>query len=521
MDRNEQGSVRPLKPGWTVLLALASVVAFHLGFLFAPLCWLVLVWLGCLFALRRVPSGRWAFYTGLAIGLGIYGPQLYFFWNIFGPAAIALWLVLAFWLALFLLLLHGVEKCWGTLWAVALAPVLWLGIEFFRSELYYLRFAWFTAGSFVPPAACTWGYSRLGVYGIGAFSMLVAGCVFGFAERNFSGFRLSRPVVKWALLGGGLAVCVLWIPLLKDIARDYAYSGPTFLVEVAGLQLESPSTREVLTHLDDLVREHPRTQWIVLGEYTFDGPIPPEVLEWCRHNQRHLIAGGKEPLADGGFYNTAFVVSPAGEVAFKQAKAVPIQFFNDGRPAPAQNLWRPGMRANFDSLHPAKPPKYTWLTNWFEQDESRWRLPTRVGICICYDLSYALVVQRIIEQGERSVPLLLVPAMDAQDWGEYQHRLNARMTAIRAAEHRLWIFRVATSGISQCVSPSGHVVAETSYPGQGEILSTEINGRYWGNRIPADRVYGFPAVAVTIGIMIALGWQQRRSRRRPPLTSDS
>lgn len=503
----------PLKPGWIVLLAGLAIAAFHLGFLFAPVCWLVLVWLGCLFALRRVPSGRWAFYTGLAIGLGIYGPQLYFFWNIFRPAAIALWLVLAFWIALFLLLLHRVERCWGTTWAVALAPVLWLGIEFFRSELYYLRFAWLTAGSFIPPAAWRWGYSRLGVYGIGAVSVSIAGCATGFAERCRSGFRLSRSMVNWALLGGGLAICVLGIPLLEDIARDYSYSGPTFHIRLTGIQLEFPPHSEVMSQLDRALREYPDTDVMMLGEYTFDGPVPPEVRDWCRRNKRRLIAGGKESLPDGRFYNTAYVISPEGEVVFKQAKAVPIQFFNDGLPAPGEYLWRPGMLATFDPQEPTAPPKYTWLP-----DEAQ-GLPVRVGLCICYDLSYALVVQRIIEQGERSVPLLLVPAMDVQDWGGYQHRIDARMTAIRAAEYRLWIFRVATSGISQCVSPYGRVVAETSYPGQGEILSTEINSHYWRNRIPADRVYGFAAVVATLGIMTALVWLEWRSHYRVPSRS--
>ncbi len=171
-------------------LAALAVAAFHVGFLYAPLSWLGLVWLGCLFALRRTSCGRGAFYTGLAIGLGIYGPQLHFFWTIFGPAAMALWLVLAFWLGLFVLLLHGVDRYWGAGWAVALAPALRLGIEFFRSELYYLRFSWLTAGSFIPPAAWPWGFSRLGVYGLGAMLMLAAAGVIGLTERRLPALLL-------------------------------------------------------------------------------------------------------------------------------------------------------------------------------------------------------------------------------------------------------------------------------------------------------------------------------------------
>nr|MCU0247865.1 carbon-nitrogen hydrolase family protein [Bryobacter sp.] len=173
----------------------------------------------------------------------------------------------------------------------------------------------------------------------------------------------------------------------------------------------------------------------LLSEYTFDGPVPEEVRAWCREKQRWLVAGGKEPLAGGKFFNTAFVVSTNGEVVFTQAKAVPIQFFHDGVPAPEQRVW-----------------------------ESPWG---KLGICICYDLSYARVVDQLIRQGAQA---LLVPAMDTIAWGAHQHRLNARMTPIRAAEYRVPIFRVASSGISQLVDPYGHVTAEGPFPGQGEII---------------------------------------------------
>ncbi|MBE7498754.1 MAG: hypothetical protein HS113_00260 [Verrucomicrobiales bacterium] len=102
-----------LRPAEVVVVALVGIALFHLSFQQAALYGLGLGWLGCLFLLRRTACGRWAFYTGLAVGLGMYGPQLHFFWGLFGPAAVALWLVLAFWLALFLHVLHGVDRYWG------------------------------------------------------------------------------------------------------------------------------------------------------------------------------------------------------------------------------------------------------------------------------------------------------------------------------------------------------------------------------------------------------------------------
>ena len=63
----------------------------------------------------------------------------------FGAAAIALWLVLAFWLAVFLGTLTECRVRWGDTMAAFFAPVLWMGFEFFRGELYYLRFTWLNA----------------------------------------------------------------------------------------------------------------------------------------------------------------------------------------------------------------------------------------------------------------------------------------------------------------------------------------------------------------------------------------
>ena len=160
----------------------------------------------------------------------------------------------------------------------------------------------------------------------------------------------------------------------------------------------------------------------MLSEYTFDGPVPAAVKEWCRKNGRYLVVGGKDPAAGGDFYNTAFVVGPDGDIVFRQVKAVPIQFFKDGLPAPEQKLW-----------------------------DSPWG---KIGICVCYDLSYTRVTDRLVKLGAEA---LIVPTMDVVDWGQAQHELHARIAPVRAAEYGLPIFRLASSGISQLVDRAGRV----------------------------------------------------------------
>lgn len=476
-----------------VALAALAVGAFHVGFLFPAWSWLVLVWLGALFALRRLPCGRWAFYTGLAIGAGMYAPQLAFFWRIFGPAAVALWLVLAFWLGLFLLTLHGVDRYWGSGWATGLAPVLWLGIEFFRSELYYLRFAWFTAGS-VPPTAVTgpllpW----LGVYGLGAMMMALSALGAGAIKTGRSGGWRHRPAAVLTALGVVLVAAAAGLAhrfTIHEPVSERAASGqpgdtgsvaasPHQLpvsVPVAGVQLENPKVAQVLEALSAAQAQAPDTPLWVLSEYTFDGPVPDEVRAWCREQQRWLVAGGRDPLEGGGFRNTAFVVSTNGEVVFKQVKAVPIPFFQDGRPATEQRVW-----------------------------ESPWG---RLGICVCYDLNYARVVDRLIRQGAHA---LLVPTMDVESWGVHEHQLNARLAPVRAAEYGVPILRVASSGMSQLIRSDGSVVARGSIPGQGEVIAGWLSWpAHRAPGIPLDRVAGPLATVATATILLGVAWTRRR-----------
>ena len=234
-----------------------------------------------------------------------------------------------------------------------------------------------------------------------------------------------------------------------------------------GIQLEGPHESDVLTALEEAVAAQPDLDLVVLSEYCFNGPVPDSVRDWCARHQKHLIGGGKDVLDHSGrFIDTAFVVSPGGEVIFQQGKSVPIQFFNDGLPARGQQLW-----------------------------DSPWG---KIGIAICYDLSYSRVIDRLVEQGAEA---LVIPTLDAEDWGAHEHRLHAKVAPVRAREYGVPIFRLGSSGISQCVDRTGRVIATAPYPGQGERLIAHIDFAAPG-KLPADRYIALPAV-VAVALLLA------------------
>jgi apolipoprotein N-acyltransferase len=436
-----------------LVLAVASVASFQIAYEWKAAAGFIVAYLACLFRLAWVKSSRWAFYLGLAIGFSIAAAQLRFFYDIFGPAAIGLWLIFGLWHAFYLLLARNTVARWPRSGALCL-PVIWFALEYFRSELYYLRFAWLTPGFALSHP--TWlPFATVGVYG---FSF----CVLSIIALLFVGSGRKR----WLTISAAL----LFSFALGFSGKTADKSGPY----VVGVQLESPTKTQVLHALDQALKDHPQLEMVVLSEYTFDGPVPARVLEWCTRNQKHLVAGGKEPAENGQFYNTVYVISPAGEVVFRQGKSVPIQFFNDGLPASSQHVWK-----------------------------SPWG---KIGIAICYDLSYARVIDRLIASGAES---LIIPTVDLEEWGAHEHWLHSKIAPVRAREYGVPIFRVASSGISQLVSANGRVVASAPFPGQNQQLAGLLPMGQKGS-LPWDRYLAMPAVIVVAGLSLYL-WIARKS----------
>jgi apolipoprotein N-acyltransferase len=439
----------------TLLWVIIASAAFHVAYFSSATSWFITLYLFALVQLSRTGSPRRAFYAGLVVGLIISAGRLNFFWGIFSIAAPALWLVYAFWIGLFTLLARLCLLQLSYKWALASLPVIWCGLEYFRSELYYLRFSWLSAGFAFGANPALVPLHQVGVYGIGLFLMALA-CLADYAWRK------SRLAAVSVLVAGSLVVRFLgWV-------AEKPLTGSPAILQVAGVQLEFPTEKQVCAWLDQLIRREPNAQLLVLSEYTFSTPIPASVRNWCQEHRRYLIVGGKDPVADRAFYDTAFVISPDGRVIFRQAKAVPIQFFDDGVPAPQQQLWH-----------------------------SPWG---NLGICICYDLSYSRVTDQLIRQGAQA---LIVPTMDVEDWGLRQPQLHARVAPVRAAEYGVPIFRVASSGISQAVDSNGRVMSAAPCPGQGAIIAADLPLRQHG-QLPADRWMGFGAAVVTAIMAVAL-----------------
>lgn len=436
-----------------MLLCVGAVVCFKLAYTYSVLSLPAMVAYCACVCLMTSATSRAAFYSGMVTGTVTAAIELTFFRDVFGPASIGLWLILGLWLGLFTLTATIVRRAFPTpgIW---LLPVLWMGFEYFRGELYYLRFTWVTPG--LSLVGGPWqSLLSIGVYGAGSVLILL-GIV-----------MVRRPRTGFAVLAG---VCSLGFMAGEDEAAPDHQNPPL----VAGIQLEYPDADSIALQLDEVRQKVPDCQLILLSEYTFNGPVPDHVLSWCDDNDVFVVVGGKEYESGGNFRNTVFVISPDGDIVHTQAKTVPIQFFNDGLPAEQQDVW-----------------------------ESPWG---PIGIAICYDLSYARVMDRLVSQGAMGI---LNPTMDPVDWGGYEHRLHSRIPRMRSIEYGIPIARLASSGLSPFVDAAGRVRAEGSFPGQGEIISYHMpltdNGR-----LPIDRWLAMACVFATPVLLLASTFRNRR-----------
>ena len=435
-----------------MLCSIVAVGCYHLAMLFQPLAgWFVLGYLFLLWQLRRASTARAAFYLGWMAGLGIMIPHTWFVLGIFHEPAVLLWMLMSVWLGLMVSLWQACAVRWSGKMMLLAAPCIMLGVEYFRSEVWSLKFAWLTAGFALP--AVEWGaaFRGFGIYGLGAVLLVLV--MLATTKRRIA-VLAALPLLAWPLGLGKLS---------GGSAGDQTFS-------VAGVQWENASEKSILTSLSQAKQRFPQTQLFVTSEYSFPGPPTDDVAAWAKANG-HLITGGADIVPGMKFdkyYNTAFLTSPEGKVIHKQVKAVPIQFMDDGLPAPKQEVW-----------------------------QSPWG---RVGICICYDMNYSSVNDELVRQGAQ---VLVIPAMDKESWGESEHHLSARLGPVRAVDYGLPVFRLASSGISQVIQRNGQVVAEGAFPGQGAIVAGTVNLPQEARR-PLDRWLVWPAVFVTGGLLLWL-----------------
>jgi apolipoprotein N-acyltransferase len=383
--------------------------------------------LGCLVPLFwmlgiRGMSSRWRSYgmflaAFLAMSLGIF-----WFWGMFRLSSVLFWGILSFYIGLWGFLTGIPVKC--PTWIKLILPaILWCGIEYFRSELAPLRFSWLSLGYSQQNAIGYFLASLIGVYGISFVMVLWASLVLYSLNIHGKGkiaaililacipFLTMIPAGKWS--GKSLGTARLQQFRVRDSPGEFKY--------------ENESEKD----LPDL---------IIWPEYCSSrNPYNPEnswflnnMHEAAKHCTRAFIFGAVALKEEDRrlFINTAYILSPDGDVLGKAGKNQPIQVMADGIPAKDVTVMTiPG--AN----HPENPEN-----------------PIRFGIGVCYDGTYQCF-SRIM--AKRKADVLIFPSFNCESWGKIQYSQFRDIFRMRAAETKRAVLVSAFSGPTFYACPNG------------------------------------------------------------------
>jgi len=414
---------------------LAIISGFLCILAFPPFNLSILIWFALvplIYVLTITPYKKKNFFgityyeaplIGVVFGLIFYFGTLHWIYNVFSLFGLLLLLVLCIYPYVFSFLLNYTFRKFNKKYFILFLPLIfWTAIEYIKSEGWWLKFSWMNLGysqhNFLPVLQSA---SLFGQYGITALIIFVNSLIVYILINQDNKKIIFR------------SLSVLFLISLVVLSFGFTQLGKEYTpnINVALIQDESS---EFSIYQDLISRIDQKVNFILLPEYSL-----PEYLDenndglkqikniTVKHNS-YFIVGSKDSSENTegvGYYNTAYIFNPNGEILGKYYKMNPIQFFNDGDPGKQYSVFETSFG--------------------------------KVGIFICYDMDYSYVARNIVKNGAE---LLFIPTYDAMRWSELQHKQHSAMTSMRAVENGRFIARTATSGISQIIDPNGRILKQ-------------------------------------------------------------
>jgi apolipoprotein N-acyltransferase len=374
--------------------------------------------------------------TGVLMGFVFYRIGLAWLLGIHGLLGAITILVLSVWMALASQCARHIMTRLSSASMIWVLPFVFTGQEILRCEgLAQFRFPFLALGySQSPNHAVAQIASIGGVYSI-TFLVVLVNAVIAHAVIHH-----DRRSVGWLLatiaMVGSLTMIVS--------ASRHPVANP---VNVACVQAENARNRDWLA-LTRRALEHPsRPRYVVLPEHTIADyarpthPLVRGLADLARSYHACICVGAHTPAAPGSscdYDNVSMLIGPDGTIVGKQAKFVPLPFFNDGAPARTQSTF--------------VTPSGT------------------AGTYVCYDGLFTDIPRRTIDLGAQ---MLLVPNMDPQRWSAQERWQHAGMAPLRCIELRRCAVRANSAGVSQIIDTTGRVVAQrTDVEGPGILVGT-------------------------------------------------
>ena len=485
------------------VLSGISLVLSHPSFNLFPLAWVGLVPL--LIAVKSVPNAKSAFRIGYISGLTFFGGLLYWivllypFANIFVTVLgfVALVAYAALYFAVFALLVHQLPRKSGMSFIFPTA-LFWIGLEWIRS--------WFLTG--FPWGSM--GYSQwnnhvgiqiasiTGVYGVSfivvlfnaaiahllmsssnwrraikgvVFPVAIAALTFVYGGFCLSGSENPAGQVKLGLVPGNVPQAEKW----KSEHAPKIFKRYLSLTEKA-----NAANPDLIVWPETAI--HPQ---ILSGRAEM---YRQRLFRMLREHQIHLLAGAPIREADRKFYNSVFLLSPAGEKLGSYSKMHLVPF---GEYVPFSSAL-----PNFIQFQTFAHGKSINLLPLADVEDAK------VGIAICFESVFPNLFRKFVTRGASVMGILTNDAWFVGTTAPAQHLSAA---PFRAVENRISVFRCANGGISCIIDPFGRIVSPTITPTQPDGVLVEdvpLKNRQNTNKTLYTR-YGdwFPILCLLVSLV--------------------
>jgi len=336
--------------------------------------------------------------------------------------------------------------------ALVVAPFLWAAVELARTRI--TGFPWNLLGiAQVDNIALSRIAGWTGVYGI-SFEIALVNVAFAAA------FLIPRVKRNAMLAAGAAAALVLQAGRLVDAPSATLNRNAVLVQQNVPVQADwSPNffqqTMSELTKLtlDSAANLKSKADLIVWPEspapfFSNDAKFRDSLSDLARNANAWLVVGAigsdaPQPNAEGQLYNSAILVSPAGEIKSRYDK-VHLVPFGEYLPFPSLFSFAGGL---------------TKEVGQFEHGTSHRPLNAdgeMLGVFICYE---SIFPDEVRQSANHGADVFVNISNDGWygDSGAYAQHLN--QTRMRAIENDRWVLSATDTGVTASIDPWGRVVA--------------------------------------------------------------
>jgi len=342
-------------------------------------------------------------------------------------------------------------------------PVIWVAVEYARSNFFFLAFPWMLAGhtqhEFLPVIQIA---DLAGVYGV-SFVLVLVNSVIAHA---FIYWRLKRgslkSVLKWsaaaiAVLAGVITYgfwkinCVTWeegasiLVVQGNVPQDLKEESFKDL-EILGRKMKRDHielTREVTSKPTDLV-VWPETMWP--GFLHADPEGFAQISALAKQTNTFMLLGTQRYVFNGGSKrrNSAALITPDGKIEgiYDKMFLVPVSEY-----VPLENAL-PFLKFTVSQMIPYESESLTHGEKMAVFDVAG----SKFSVLICFELSFDWLVRRAINEGAD-----YIVNISNDGWFRTSAELDLALSqgVFRAVENRTGVVRSVNTGISCFIDPLG------------------------------------------------------------------